>query len=63
MKEFEDYLKQRIELISKEYSSLLTKIGENTDLINEENNSMLWKEVDDKKSRIEELKMMLEFFK
>ena len=63
MKEFEDYLNERIKSLSREYSSLLTEIGENTNVLEAENNNELWKKVNDKKSRLEELKETLKIFK
>ncbi len=58
-----EYLENRISSLSKEYSELLTKIGTLSRLQEADNNSAEWRKVEDRKSRIEELKEVLEFFK
>lgn len=54
-----EYLETRISELQKEYSDTLTKIGNEKA---EEERKCLWKIINDKKSRLDELKDALKFF-
>lgn len=54
-----EYLKERLDSLKKEYVDLLTQVGDTKDLIV---GHPLWTQVEDKKSRIDEVKMITEFF-
>lgn len=54
-----EYLETRIGELQKEYSDTLTKIGNEKA---EEERKCLWKTINDKKSRLDELKDALKFF-
>lgn len=50
-----EYINNRISELQKEYSNKLTEIGKNS----KESNSEEWVFINDKKSRIEELELIL----
>lgn len=54
-----DYLEGRIKDLEQEYVQQLTKIGN----IQSEDKREEWKVIDDKKSRIEECRLILAYFK
>ncbi len=60
-----EYLENRITELKKEYSELLTKIGNNKELRLEESqkseNSQEWKRIDEIKGGMAELKLALKF--